>query len=655
MTVSVTQEGDIACVTLDNPPVNALGQAQRAGLADAVAQTNAMLGLRAVVLLCAGRSFVAGADIREFGKPPMEPHLPDVLAQIEGARVPWIAAIHGTALGGGLELALACRYRVALRSAKLGLPEVTLGLIPGAGGTVRLPRVIAAADALTMVAGGKPVGAMQAQDMGLVDALADADLLDAALRFGATLADRPDPGPVLARPVLNPDPAAFDRLAAKLAARARGRNSPKEAIAALRRALTLPASDALAAERAAFLRLRDDPQSKALAHVFFAERGAGRLDRLKGISAPAPDRVGVVGGGTMGAGIAAACPLAGRYVTLLEQTPEAAEAAAARVTGILQDSLSRGVIDTGQHAACLNAFTATSNAADLSGVQLAIEAVFEDFDVKRAVLAQLETVTAPDCVLATNTSYLDVTALAATMADPSRLVGLHFFSPAHVMKLLEIVVPDAVSDNALASGAALAKALGKITVFAGVCDGFIANRIMSAYRADCEYMLEEGALPWQIDAAMVDFGFPMGIYQMQDLAGLDIAWAMRKRRAAEGKRPANYVRIPDILCEAGRFGRKAGRGWYDYSSGEPLPDPEVERVILDESTRKGIVRQAFAAEAIMARILSVMQAEGDAILREGIAARAEDIDVVMINAFGFPRWTGGPMYLRDQPPRIASD
>lgn len=646
MTVFVTREGDIARVTLDNPPVNALGQAQRAGLATVVAQTNAMKGLRAVVLHCAGRSFVAGADIREFGKPPVEPHLPDVLAQIEGAHVPWVAAIHGTALGGGVELALACRYRVAVRAAKLGLPEVTLGLIPGAGGTVRLPRVIPAAAAVEMVAGGKPISATRAAELGLVDHVAEGDLLESALHFAAKVADRPDPGPVLSRPVLNPDLAAFDAVAAKLEKRARGQNSPKEAVAALRRALTLPAPGAMAAERAAFLLLRDDPQSKALAHVFFAERAAGRLDRLKGVSAPVPDHIGVVGGGTMGAGIAAACVLAGQRVTLLEQTTKAADAAKGRVIGIFQDSLTRGVIDAQRHAACVKAFTATHDPAALADAQLVIEAVFEDFDVKKAVLAQLETVTDPACVLATNTSYLDVNALAATMADPSRLMGLHFFSPAHVMKLLEIVVPDAVSDHALATGAALAKALGKVTVFAGVCDGFIANRIMSAYRADCEYMLEEGALPWQIDAAMVAFGFPMGIYQMQDLAGLDIAWAMRKRRAAEGKRPANYVRIPDILCEAGRFGRKAGRGWYDYSTGKPVPDPEVENVILNESARKGITRQAFDTEAIMARILSVMQAEGDAILREAIAARADDIDVVMINAFGFPRWTGGPMYLR---------
>lgn len=648
MTVSVTRQGDIARVTLDNPPVNALGQAQRAGLAKAVAQTNTMSGLRAVVLHCAGRSFVAGADIREFGKPPIEPHLPDVLVGIEAACVPWVAAIHGTALGGGLELALACRYRVATRDAKLGLPEVTLGLIPGAGGTVRLPRIIPAVRALEMVASGKPISAPRAAELGLVDDLAEADVLEAAMRFAEALAERPDPGPVLDRPAQNPDPAGFDALASKLEKRARGQNSPKEAVAALRRALDMPAPDALRLERAAFLRLRDDPQSKALAHVFFAERGAGRLDRLKGVRAPVPDHIGVVGGGTMGAGIAAACLLAGLRVTLLEQTADAADAAQGRVTGILQDSLSRGVISAERHDALLAVFTAAHDPVALADAGLVIEAVFEDFDVKASVLAQLERVTAPDCVLATNTSYLDVNALAATMADPSRLVGLHFFSPAHVMKLLEIVVPDAVSDHALATGAALAKALGKITVFAGVCDGFIANRIMSAYRAAGEHMLEEGALPWQIDAAMVAFGFPMGLYQMQDLAGLDIAWAMRKRRAAEGKRPENYVRIPDGLCEAGRFGRKTGRGWYDYSSGKPMPDPEVERVILAESAQKGITRQDFTADAIMARILSVMQAEGEAILAEGIAARAEDIDVVMINAFGFPRWTGGPMYLRGQ-------
>lgn len=647
MTVSITRDGAIARVMIDNPPVNALGQAQRAALADAVATTDAMDGLDAVILSCAGRSFVAGADIREFGQPPVPPHLPDVLALIEGATVPWIAAIHGTALGGGLELGLACRFRVAARSARMGLPEVTLGLIPGAGGTVRLPRVIPAVAALDMVATGKPISAMRAAELGLVDQIADGDLLVAAARFAETLPDRPDPGPVLARAVVNPDPDAFAALATKLERRARGQNSPVAAVMAVQRALDLPPEDALAQERAAFLQLRADPQSKALAHVFFAERAAGRLERLKTQDAASVTHVGVVGGGTMGAGIAAACLLAGLQVTLLEQTQTAAETARGRVAEILKDSLARGVIDPDRHAALNAAFVPTHQADALANAQLVIEAVFEDFDVKVAVLAQLARVTRPDCVLATNTSYLDVNALAATLPDPQRLIGLHFFSPAHVMKLLEIVVPDQVSDSVLATGAAFARRLGKITVFAGVCDGFIANRIMSAYRSECEHMLEQGALPWQVDAAMVDFGFPMGMFQMQDMAGLDIAWAMRKRRATEGKRPADYVQIPDMLCEAGRFGRKSGRGWYDHSSGKPLPDPEVERIILAESARKGIARHGMGADAIMARILSAIQAEGDAILQDGIARSADDIDVVMINAFGFPRWTGGPMYMRN--------
>jgi 3-hydroxyacyl-CoA dehydrogenase len=646
MTVSITRTGDIARVTLDNPPVNALGKAQRAGLAAAVTQTNAMEGLRAVVLHCAGRSFVAGADIREFGKPPMPPHLPDVLAAIEDARAPWIAAIHGHALGGGLELALACRYRVATRVAKMGLPEVTLGLIPGAGGTVRLPRVIPAHRALEMVAGGKPISAAKALELGLINALANADVVAEAVQFAEGLGSGADPGPVLARPVLNPDPDAFEGLAVKLAKRARGQNSPIVAIAALRRALELPASDAMAAERADFLRLRDDPQSKALSHVFFAERAAGRLDRLKGVDVPKLEHIGVVGGGTMGAGIAAACLLAGLRVSLLEQTSEAADAALTRVVAILQDSLSRGVISAERHAALRAAFGTTQEVADLSGAQLVIEAVFEDFDVKSQLLAKLEAATNPDCVLATNTSYLDVNALSATLRDPSRLVGLHFFAPAHVMKLLEIVVPDAVSDRALATGAALAKRLGKITVFAGVCDGFVANRIMAAYRGACERMLLDGALPWQVDAAMTSFGFAMGLFQVQDMSGLDIAWAMRKRRAAEGRQPADYVRIPDLMCEVGRLGRKVGRGWYDYSSGKAQPDEEVEALIIAESHAQGVARQSFDAQTIMDRILSTIQREADATLAEGVARSADDIDVVMINAFGFPRWTGGPMHMR---------
>lgn len=644
MPVSVTFENSLAVVTIDNPPVNALGQEVRAGLLAAVDEINARQDIAAVILHCAGRSFVAGADIREFGKPPLAPHLPDVLAAIEGARAPWVAAIHGNALGGGLELALACRFRLADPGAKLGLPEVTLGLIPGAGGTVRLPRLIAPEQALEMIATGKPLGASRAKELGLVDALAQDDLLDAARRFIARLPA--DPGPVLARDPIAAG-AGFEARADELCTRARGQRSPVAAVEALRRALTLPAAEALKLERETFLRLRDDPQSRALSHVFFAEREAARLDRLKGVSAPALDTVGVVGGGTMGAGIAAACLLRGLPVTLLETGEDAAAAARGRVEGILQGSLKRGLLSADAHARAIARFVATTDVSALGQVDLVIEAVFEDMAVKHQVFARLDAACKPDAVLASNTSYLDVNTIAGCVADPSRVVGLHFFSPAHVMKLLEIVIPDAVSDRAVAMGAALAKRLGKITVFSGVCDGFIANRIMSAYRAECERMLEAGALPWEVDAAMVAFGFPMGMFRMQDMAGLDIAWAMRKRRAAEGRRPADYVRIPDLLCEAGRLGQKTGRGWYLHADGKALPDPEVTALIEAESARKGITRAPMAPGQIIDRILTTIQTEGQAILDEGIATRSADIDVVMINAFGFPRWTGGPMYLRD--------
>ncbi|MCC5992165.1 MAG: enoyl-CoA hydratase/isomerase family protein [Rhodobacteraceae bacterium] len=644
MSVQLTTEGRIAIVTIDNPPVNALGQEVRAGLLDAAGQLDQMPEIAAVIVKCAGRSFVAGADIREFGKPPQPPHLPDVLLAIENARAPWIAAIHGTALGGGLELALACRFRIADPRARLGLPEVTLGLIPGAGGTVRLPRLVAAEDALEMIVTGKPVNATRAQAMGLIDALAEGDLSEFAKSFAQNLPD--DPGPVLGRAPKTPGPE-FEPRAEALIRRARGQNSPRAAVDALRAALSLPADQALARERAKFLALRDDPQSKALSHVFFAERQAGRLDRLKGVDAPELSDVGVVGGGTMGAGIAAACLLRGFTVTLLEQTHEAAKAARDRVEGILADSLTRGVLTPRSHAATLARFATATEARALARADLVIEAVFEDMGVKREVFARLDAACKSDAVLASNTSYLDINEIARAVADPARVVGLHFFSPAHVMKLLEIVVPDQVGDRALAMGAALAKRLGKIAVFAGVCDGFIANRIMSAYRAECERMLEAGALPWEIDAAMVEFGFPMGLFRMQDLAGLDIAWAMRKRRAAEGRQPADYVRIPDLLCEAGRLGQKTGRGWYLHQDGKALPDPEVTALIEAESARKGITRTRFSADQIMNRILTTIQAEGQAIVDEGIAARASDIDVVMINAFGFPRWSGGPMHLHD--------
>ena len=657
MAVSLARDHDVAIVTIDNPPVNAAGLAVRQGLLDALTQTEADTSVGAVILICAGRTFIAGADVREFDQPPVAPHLHDLLLRIEQASKPWIAAIHGTALGGGLETALACHHRIVTADAKLGLPEVTLGVIPGAGGTVRLPRLVPAETALDMIATGKPVGAKVALDAGLADAIAEGDLLQGAMAHARNAAAAATPVPLSRRPVRLPeDVAKFDAAAAKLIAKARGQNAPEAAVQALRNAYTMTAEAALSVERETFLALRSDPQSAALRHIFFAERGTTKIDRIKGIQAKSLSRIGVVGGGTMGAGIAAACLLSGYGVQMIERDAEAASGGRERVEAILAGSLKRGLINAETHAALVGAFSASGSYGDLTEADLIIEAVFEEMTVKKTVFAHIEAVAKPDAVLASNTSYLDVNEIAKATSKPARVIGLHFFSPAHIMKLLEIVVSDVVDDTTLATAVTFAKSLRKIPVLAGVCDGFIANRIMSAYRREAEYMIEDGAMPWDVDAAMVGFGLPMGIFQMGDLAGLDISWAMRKRQAATRDPDTRYVDVGDKLCEMGRFGRKTGRGYYIYDqSGQGSPDPEVEDLILAESARKGITRQPMTGQEIMARILAVMQAEGRQLLDEGIARSPSDIDVVMVNAYGFPRWKGGPMFMAQQAAKPESD
>lgn len=644
MTVSVSYKQGVAIVTIDNPPVNAASHAVRAGLMDAIAETDAA-DVSAVVLICTGRTFVAGADVREFGQPAKEPGLPEVVDQLEAANKPWIAAIHGTALGGGLELALACRYRIALDTARMGLPEVHLGLIPGAGGTVRLPRLIGAEAALNVIAGGKPVAAQKALDLGLIDQVVKGDLLQAALGFAGALPEAGLRGALIDTPV-KPirDKMKWAAQVAGIKKKARGQNSPMAAVHAIENAVELSATRAMSKERELFLKLKDDPQSLALRRIFFAERSVSKMARLKDVAPRDFANIGIVGGGTMGAGIAAACLLSGLKVTMLERDGESLSAGLARVIGTLEQSHSRGLIDAAALGNMHAAFTGAVEYAALSDVDLVIEAVFEDMAVKRDVFTRLDAVTRPDAVLATNTSYLDIGDIADVVADPSRVLGLHFFSPAYIMKLLEIVHPPKVADDVLATGFALGKRLRKIAVPAGVCDGFIANRMMSAYRRECDFMLEDGALPQEVDAAMVGFGFPMGIFAMQDLAGLDIAWAMRKRQAAGRTADMRYVDIADQLCEMGRFGRKAGKGWYDYSSDpKGAVDPGVEELILSESARKGITRQWITSDQIMERILRVMRREGQKILDEGIAESADAINVVMVNGYGFPRWLGGPM------------
>lgn len=636
-------EDGVAIVTVDNPPVNALGQAVRQGLMDARSRADDDESVKVVLLRCAGRTFIAGADVREFGKPPQEPHLPDVIEAIEGAAKPWVAAMHGTALGGGLEVALGCPWRIAVPGTKLGLPEVNLGLIPGAGGTVRLPRIIPPKRALEMITSGKPVDAAAAREMGLVDEIVD-NLEDAALAFARRVADAPRPAPALLREVTRPE--GWAEAVAKATSKARGQKSVLRAAEAVTNALEMEPRAALAAERATFLELKDDPQSLALRYIFFAERSVGRLPELNGVKPRDVRSVGVVGGGTMGAGIAVACLLSGLPVVLVERDEEALAAGLGRIGKTLDASAARGVISAEQRAQLDGQITGATAYDALADVDLVIEAVFEDMDVKKEVFAKLDAACKPEAVLATNTSYLDVNEIAEAVRDPSRVLGLHFFSPAHVMKLLEIVRPAKVAPDVLATGFALGKRLGKICVPAGVCDGFIGNRILTAYRRECDYMVEDGAWPQEVDQAMRNFGYPMGIFQMQDMAGLDIGWAARKRRAATRDPNERYVRIADRICELGRFGQKTGAGWYRYPEGSRRgePDPVVEQIILEESERAGITRREFTEEEIMERILQAMVREGQAILEEGIAASPEAIDVVMVNGYGFPRWRGGPMY-----------
>ncbi len=648
MSVTIGIAGGVATVILSNPPVNALNHAIRQGLADAVRQLEADPDVRAVVLTGAGGSFIAGADIREFGQPPREPHLPDVVRMLDGVTKPWVAAIEGVALGGGLEVALGCSHRIAAPDAKLGLPEVNLGIIPGAGGTVLLPRVIPADRALDMIAGGKPVAAKTAHEVGLVDRIAEGDLMEAARAFALEAAGDERRPSLMERPAIPPgDPEAFEAQKARVRAKARGQNSPTAAILAVERALGMDAAGAFAAERAAFEALRDSEQAAALRHVFFAERSVSRIDRAQG-AVPRPlDRIGVVGGGTMGAAISAACLLAGLPAVLVERDASAAQAAHGRVIDILDASEKRGLVSEAARKVAGDALVATEDFAALRDCDLIVEAVFEDMELKRAVFADLDAVARADAVLASNSSYLDLDALAQGTADPARVIGLHFFSPAHVMKLLELVVTRDAAPDVLATGLAFGKRLRKITVPAGVCDGFIGNRVLAAYRQEADFMLEEGALPHEIDAAMRGFGYPMGLYQVSDLSGLDIAWAMRRRQEATRDPAARYSEIADRLCEAGRLGRKTGRGWYDYSEDEAgRIDPWVTELIAAESARKGIARHSFDADRIMARLLSVMQAEGERLLAEGIAASPEAIDVVMVAGYGFPRWRGGPMFMR---------
>jgi 3-hydroxyacyl-CoA dehydrogenase len=640
--------GVIAVITVDNPPVNALKHEVRAGLAEALRQVRADASIHAVVIACAGRTFFAGADITEFGKPPQAPGLGEVIAQIEALPKPVVAALHGTALGGGFELALACHFRVAAATARVGLPEVKLGLLPGAGGTQRLPRLVGPEQALRMIVTGEPIGAAEAHADGIVDQIVEGDLSAAAVAFARRVVaekrplqkvrDRDDKlAPARA------DPGPFDKAAAALTRRLRGREAPAACVEAVRNAFTLPFEEGLRRENELFRTLVASDQSKAQRHVFFAEREAAKVPNLPPATAPRPlARGAVIGAGTMGGGIAMCFANAGMPVTLIETGEDLLQKGRDRIASTYRATMARGGLADDEMERRMRLIGGAVGLDAAGEADVVIEAVFEDMALKKRVFAELDRIAKPGAVLATNTSTLDIDEIARATTRPQDVLGTHFFSPANVMRLLEIVRGAATAPDAVATALALARRLGKVPVVVGVCYGFVGNRMLARRAVEAERLLLEGAMPHEVETALVEFGLPMGPFAMMDLAGLDVGWLIRKSRG-------EHAVIEDALCEAGRFGQKTGKGYFRYEAGSraPLPDPEVERIILETSARLGFARRQIGPEEIVERTVFPMINEGARILEEGIAARSGDIDVVWVYGYGWPVWRGGPMYYAD--------
>jgi 3-hydroxyacyl-CoA dehydrogenase len=645
MPITTLRDGNVLIVTCDNPRVNALGHAVRAGLAAALAEAAADPAVAAIVIACAGRTFFAGADITEFGKPPLSPSLPEVVNAIERSPKPVIAAVHGTALGGGLEIALGCHYRLAVPSAKLGLPEVKLGLLPGAGGTQRLPRVVGVPEALSIIVSGSPISAGRAAEIGLVDQIvAEGGLEREAIAFAGTVAGHAN-HPVASErddrlQEARRDRALFDRFIEQQGKKIRGLDAPAACIRAIRAAVELPFADGVRLERQLFLDLMAGTQSKALRHVFFAERAAARIDELPaGTEALPIGKVGVVGAGTMGSGIATAFLMAGLPVTLVETSAEALDRGTGTIRKNLDSAVKRGRLAPEAPAQLLARLSPTLAFDALDDCDLAIEAVFENMDIKQEVFRKLDAALKPGAILATNTSYLDVDAIAAATTRPDRVVGLHFFSPAHIMKLLEVVRGARTAPPVLATAMAAAKKLGKTAVVSRVCHGFIGNRMLIQQRKQAEALALEGARISDVDRTLVEFGLPMGAFQMIDLAGVDVGWH---------RDPSRVETIREALCAAGRWGQKTGKGFYDYDvSGNRTESPEVQAIIADFAKRRDVPQRDIGPDEMLERQLLPMVNEGAWILAEGIAQRASDIDVAWINGYGWPIQTGGPMFWAD--------
>ena len=641
--IRTERHDNVLVIISDNPPVNALGQAVRAGLTDGIAEALSDDSVEAVVIRCDGRTFFAGADITEFGKPPQGPSLPEALDKLEASDKPVVAAIHGTALGGGCEVALACHYRVAVPSAKMGLPEVKLGLIPGAAGTQRLPRLVGAEAALPLVAIGNPISAKKAKEIGLLDELVGEDSLAAdAIAFAKSKIGQPVPrsseGDANQDGIKNPD--IFDEFRAKNGRKMRGFDAPNAAIEAVKAAGEMSYAEGVKKERELFMKLMTGTQSKAMRHYFFAERAANKVDDIPA-DTPLIDirKVGIIGAGTMGGGIAMNFLSAGIPVTILEMKQEALD----RGTGVMrknyENTAKRGRMSAEQVEQAMGLLTPTLEYSDLADCDLVIEAVYESMDVKKDVFGKLDAVVKEGAILASNTSYLDIDEIATATKRPGYVLGLHFFSPANVMKLLEVVRGEKTRDDVLATAMKLSKKIGKVAAVSGVCPGFIGNRMLSKRQEQANQLILEGANYWDVDDVLLEFGFPMGPFQMGDLAGIDIGWH---------RDPSKVTTIREALCAVGRFGQKAGKGFYDYDEArQRTPSDEVKQIIADFAEKEGNEQRDISKDEIRERLLYPMVNEGAKILDERMAQRASDIDVVWINGYGWPLYTGGPMFWAD--------
>lgn len=656
-------KGRVGVITVDNPPVNALGHAVRQGLVAALDRALADPGCAAIVLMAAGRTFMAGADVREFGKPPVPPTNPEVIERYDASSKPIVAAIHGTALGGGLEQALGCQYRVAVASARLGTPEIKLGLIPGAGGTQRLPRLIGVAAALDMVLTGEPVPAPKAKESGLIDAVIEGDLEAGAVAFADRIADKRPMPRIRDRAdkidAARRDMSVFANKRAELAKSARNLVAPFWGVDAVEMAVTTAFDEGLARERQMFLDLTMTPQSRAARHLFFAERECARIPD---IPADIPTReiktAAVLGAGTMGSGIAICFANAGIPAAVIETDRVALDRGLAGIRKTYAGQVERGRLSEAARDERVNRISGRLEYEALRDADVVVEAVFEDMDIKKKVFAELDRLAKPGAVLATNTSTLDIDEIAASTTRPQDVVGMHFFSPANVMRLLEVVRGKATAPDTMMTAMKLGRTLGKISVPMGVCFGFVGNRMMMRYELEAHYMLEEGAMPQDIDRVLRDFGLPLGLFGMLDLAGVDVMWRIRQHQRKMNRPDMPRLSpILDRIADAKRFGQKTGAGYYRYNGRNAVPDPWIEDMIADESRKLGLTRRLIDDDEIRDRCLWALIDEGARVLDEGIALRPSDIDIVYVNGFGFPAWRGGPMQYADEVglPRILAD